>query len=147
MAAQRAGPAARTGPPPRVLAAVSAEGRERVSAILHGWEVCVAAEQAEALRLLASRRFDLIIIGASFDASTAMELFQEILRLEVGCPVVCVRAASSPSGLGPGSFDAFRSACEVLGAAEVMDLLAFPDDDSGHARARRMLERLLPPGG
>jgi hypothetical protein len=40
------------------------------------------------------------------------------------------------------SFDAFRLASSALGAAEVLNLLEFPDDEAGNSRVRSMLDRL-----
>jgi chemotaxis response regulator CheB len=129
--------------PARVLAAVSEEARDRIAAILDGWEIAFAKDRKHALALLESERFDLMIVGAHFDASTALQLLQEVMRRKIACPVVCVRAVSFDSGLGQGAFEAFNAACEELGAHEVMDLLAFPEGPEGNGRIRRMLERLI----
>jgi hypothetical protein len=52
--------------------------------------------------------------------------------------VVCVRATPFEQ-IGEASFDAFVTACGALGVDCVLDLPAFPADEAGNDRVRRML--------
>jgi hypothetical protein len=129
-----------------VLVAEATPGRERLARILDGRDVEFASTCVEARVRLRERPYELIVIGAHFDSSTALELVQEVLRGEAPCPVICVHCMPFRTPSARRSFDAFRLASSALGAAEVLNLLEFPDDEAGNARVRTMLERLMAAG-
>lgn len=126
-----------------VLVAEAVPGRDRLARILDGRDVEFASTCAEARVRLHERPYDLVVIGAHFDSSTALDLIQEVLRGEATCPVICVHCVPFATPSARRSFEAFRLASSALGAAEVLNLLEFPDDEAGNARVRRMLERMM----
>lgn len=126
-----------------VLVAEAAPGRDRLARILDGRDVEFASTCVEARLRLRTRSYDLIVIGAHFDSSTALELAQEVLRDDAHRPVICVYCVPFRTPSARRSFEAFRIASSALGAAEVLNLLEFPDDEAGNARVRRMLDRLM----
>ena len=128
--------------PMAVLVAVSDNGRERIAKVLRGRPLEFVATCAEAKKRLHAATYELVVIGAHFDESSSLQLLQEVLELRPAGPIICVRVTSTNLGRQQ-SFDAFRTACSALGAAEALDLLAFPDDEAGNARVSRMLDRLI----
>ena len=91
----------------------------------------------EALRLLRQHRFDLVMIGLRFDESRGLELPGRILTegLETP-PFVGMRGARTAAAISPQAFDLPMWA---LGARDVIDFGAIPDNDTGN---RHIAERL-----
>jgi hypothetical protein len=125
----------------RVLVAVSPRAAQRMGRVLHGFEVELAHSVRGIAAALRRDRFDLVIVGAHFDRSNAMHAVTTVRSLACDVPLACVRAAPFSTGLGEGTLAAFRAASEELGVDCFVDLLEFPDDDAGNARARAVLER------
>lgn len=124
-----------------VLAAVS-RARERLSSILAGDDVVWADTMQELLTALDRGAFDIVIIGASFDESKALEAVRHSVTCIDRGAVVCVRTTCLEQ-IGEASFDALVTACNELGVDCVLDLPAFPDDDAGNTCVRQMLQRLV----
>lgn len=122
----------------RILVAVSPEVRGRLAVVLQGLDVTWAREPRDATR----DRYELIVLGSHFAESTALESLGAIKAANPGARLVCVRGRPFP-GLGGATMDAYRTACEALGAVRVIDLLAYPDDAAGNARIRAVLDELL----
>lgn len=128
---------------PRVLAAVSRGLEPRLRTILPECELCFVHTGAELVRALDESRWDMLIVGMSFDESSAIAALERVVERGERFPVVCVRGV--PFGrLGRPALDALRMALGELGAQNFIDLLEYPDDALGNARVRAMLERLLP---
>ena len=125
-----------------VLIATSVETQRRLIAALQGLDVVCAASAGEVRAALAGQRFDLIIVGAHFDESKALEMIEEIQRTPHGACVVCVRGTPFHH-VGRPAMEAFRVACEALGARRVVDLLDYPDDPAGNRAIRELFERDL----
>ena len=126
-----------------VLLAVSPGTRERLEGALAG-HVLVGVETLDQARAeLARRRFDLVIIGARFEESTSFDMLRLVTAASPASRVVCLRGVVPRSVLGKSSVDAFRVACEALGAERVLDLLDFPLDPAGDAALRATLEHEL----
>jgi hypothetical protein len=128
---------------PRVLVAVGPRAVPRLRAILSAWSQAAFARDLRELPGALRQGFDLIVIGAHFDGSRGVDTLVEVMRHHPRCPVVCLRAAPFGSRLGAATFDAYSTACLELGADDVLDLLAFPDDDEGNARVRALLQRIM----
>jgi len=128
---------------PRVLMAVSEGAAERMCRILDGLEVERPAAMPQFVHALRCSSFDLVVVGAHFDGSRAIDAIKTA-RMHAGhVPLACVRAAAFCTPLGEATLAAFRSAAEELGADCFVDVLQFPDNAEGDARVRRMFERLL----
>jgi hypothetical protein len=126
-----------------VLLAVTPGTRERLRAAFAGHEL-VCVEHLDQVRAeLAHRHFDLVVIGARFEESTAFDALRLVIAASPAPRVVCLRGVSPRSLLGKSSVDAFRIACEALGACLVLDLQDFPDDEAGNRAMRSLLEHEL----
>lgn len=121
----------------RVLACTIPETQARLRAVLPDAELHLAYTTDEALRLLRQHRFDLVMIGLRFDESRALELPGRILTegLEMP-PFVGMRGARTAAAISPQAFDLPMWA---LGARDVIDFGAVPDNDTGN---RHIAERL-----
>ena len=129
---------------PRVLMAVSLPAAERIGRILvEDFRIERAASLRELVHTMRCSSFDLVIVGAHFDGSRAIEAL-DVVRLHAPqVPLVCVRVAPFCDPLGEATLAAFQTAVEELGVDCFVDLLTFPDDGAGNARIRTMIERLL----
>ena len=125
----------------RVLVAVSPEARGRLAAVLRGYDVTWASDARDAVQY----PNDLIVLGSHFAESTALQMLEHIQAASPHARLVCVRGRPFP-GLGAATMDAYRAACEALGAVRVIDLLAYPDDTVGNARVRALFDELLTSG-
>lgn len=126
----------------RVLLATSTETQRRLARALQGLEIACATTGGEVRAALAAQQFDLIVVGAHFDESKALEMIQEIQRLPHSATLVCVRGTPFHH-VGKPAMEAFRVACEALGVRRVIDLLGYPDDAGGNRAIREILEREL----
>ena len=109
----------------------------RLRAVLPDAELHLVYTSDEALRLLRQHRFDLVMIGLRFDESRGLELPGRILTegLEMP-PFVGLRGARTAAAISPQAFDLPMWA---LGARDVIDFGAIPDNDTGN---RHIAERL-----
>jgi ActR/RegA family two-component response regulator len=122
----------------RVLLATSVETQRRLARALQGFDVACAESAGEVRAALAAGRFDLIVVGAHFDESKALEVIAEIRRTPHGASLVCVRGTPFHR-VGRPAMEAFRMACEALGVRRVVDLLDYPDDEAGNQSIRTLL--------
>lgn len=81
----------------RILIADEVDGLKRLSAILESEELRFGHSFDEALFLLETIQFDLIVVGIYFDESRALELFRltKTLELAKNTPLVFVRTQPS----------------------------------------------------
>lgn len=126
----------------RVLLAVSPEVRSRLGTVLAPFDVTQAFTAAELRAALATRQFDLVVVGTHFEESKALEVIQEVRHAAPNARIVCVRGVPFMR-VGKPAMDALRLACEALGAAQVIDLLDYPDDEAGNRAIRELFEREL----
>ncbi len=124
----------------RVLACTVARAERRLRAVLPEADLRVALTCAEALEALAGNGLDLLILGMRFDESRALEFLQRIhadRALQPLPPFVGIRGAASPVVIAPQHFDLPLWA---MGACDVIDFYAVPDNEAGN---RHIRERLL----
>ena len=126
-----------------VVAAVSAEARPRISAILRGWELHFVDTGSELVKALADRTWDMMVLEVHFNRHAAAAALQCALSGNASFPVVCVRHAPF-ANRGHAALDALRMTLGAVGAHAFVDLLEYADDDAGNAAARLLLEELLP---
>jgi len=121
----------------RVLACTIPGTQARLRAVLPDAELHLVYTTDEALRLLRRHRFDLLMIGLRFDESRGLELPGRIQAegLEMP-PFVGMRGARTPAAISPQAFDLPMWA---LGARDVIDFGAIPDNEAGN---RHVAERL-----
>jgi hypothetical protein len=125
-----------------ILVAVSQSGRRRLASILEGSDIAFAASFGDVAAQLRQRNFDLVIVGTHFEQSTAFDVLRYALE-NAHCRVACVQAVPFSHGLGKPTFDAFKSACTALGASLVLDLLEFPDNKTGNAQIRALVDEQI----
>jgi hypothetical protein len=96
-------------------------------------ELHMAVTFSDASNALLHGRWDVVIIGALFDESRALELMQ-LLRFDEAYPkvsIVGIRGAKIPRVLHPDIFD---MPMKMLGAVDVIDFGSIPDDAAGNAQ-------------
>jgi len=126
-----------------ILLAVTPETHARLAAVLGGHDMAWAESFDKVCAELDRRHFDLIVIGAHFQESTSFDVLRVAAAARPASRIVCLRGVATRTLLGKPSMDAFRAACEALGAALVVDLLEYPDDAAGNAAVRALLEHQL----
>jgi hypothetical protein len=131
------------GRKPRVLVAVSERAAERMCRILDGLELEQPGSLALFAQALRCSSFDLVVIGCHFDGSHAIEAVKTARWHAPRVPLACVLAAPFSSRLGEAALSVFHVAAEELGADCFIDLMQFPDDAEGNARARAMLQQCV----
>lgn len=127
----------------RILACTVPGAEARLSAALPDAELRFVFTTAEALAALKPDAFDLVIIGMRFDESRALE-FLQLMREDAalaGLPIVGIRGAASTAVIAPQHFDLPMWA---MGARDVIDFNAVPNNDAGN---RHIRERLLRAAG
>ena len=103
-----------------------------------------------ATKAILSERWDVLVIGALFDESRALELMQTLRSEEAypKVPIVGIRGAKVARYLPPEVFDL---PMKLLGAVDVIDIGAIPDDPVGNAqigvRIRAAAKAGSTPGG
>lgn len=113
----------------RILACTSPEAERRLRQALAADNVEMALTFSAATRALRDQRWDVVIVGALFDESRALELMQ-LLRSFPRVPIVGIRGAKIARFLSPEVFDV---PMKLLGALDVIDFASIPDDATGNA--------------
>ncbi|MBV8033043.1 MAG: hypothetical protein JO035_16130 [Betaproteobacteria bacterium] len=122
----------------RILVCASEEAAGRLNRALVGHDLTYLGSSEEALSALREGRFDLVILGMSFDEWRALE-FLERLRASPALahvPVAAIRGARRPSVINPDSFDL---PARLLDARDVIDFAAIPNNPSGQEEIRRRI--------
>jgi CheY-like chemotaxis protein len=116
----------------RILVCASPEAEQRLRKALPAEDVQMALTLSDAMSALRQHKWDVVVIGAMFHESRALELMQ-LLSAKQGLPatpIVGIRGAKIPRLVSPDIFDLpMRS----LGAVDVIDFAAIPDDAAGNA--------------
>lgn len=121
----------------RVLACTIPGTAGRLGRVLPDAELYLAYTTQEALRLLADKPVDLLLIGMRFDESRGLELPGRLQAAGVALPpFVGMRGARTAAATSPQVFDLPMWA---LGARDVIDFGAIPDNETGN---RHIAERL-----
>lgn len=129
----------------RILLASVRQAYRRLSSALTGFELNFAATLQDAQTLLEGEPFDMVMIGVHFDESRMFDLLQHV-RTDpryVRVPVVCFRGILVADIQGTLALTAIELACKALGAHCFFDLLAFPNDASGNAGIRSIVDGML----
>ena len=95
-------------------------------------QVQMALTLPDAMSALRQHKWDVVVIGAMFHESRALELMQLLSATEARpkTPIIGIRGAKIPKLVSPDIFDLpMRS----LGAVDVIDFAAIPDDAAGNA--------------
>ena len=123
----------------RVLACTVPGAEPRLRAVLPEARVQIALTTAEALEALTRETFDLLLIGMRFDESRALEFLQRVhADVKPLPPIVGIRGAASPVVISPRHFDLPMWA---MGACDVIDFYAVPDNEAGNRHIRERLTR------
>ena len=125
----------------RVLACTIPGTAERLGRVLPDAELYLAYTTQEALRLLADKPVDLLLIGMRFDESRGLELPARLQAAGVALPpFVGMRGARTAAATSPEVFDLPMWA---LGARDVIDFGAIPDNATGNGHIAERLARCV----
>lgn len=124
----------------KVLACTVPGAEARLRAALPDAELLVVFTTAAALEIMNRDALDLLIIGMRFDESRALEFLQRIHdeAERKGLPIVGIRGAAAPVVIAPQHFDLPMWA---MGARDVIDFNAIPDNEVGNRHIRERLIR------
>lgn len=124
----------------RVLACTIPGAEPRLRAVLIGAQLRAVFTTEEALEALKDEAFDLLILGMRFDESRALEFLQRIHQdtMLKRLPIVGIRGAAAPVVIAPQHFDLPMWA---MGACDVIDFNAIPDNEVGNRHIRERLMR------
>lgn len=123
----------------RVLACVSVQAQARLRNVFAADEAYFPATVEEALRALTHVEFDFVLIGMLFDESRGLDLMEKITQNSTFAqvPVVGVTGRRVKRAVLQ---TAFEVPMRTLGARDIVDVAAIPDDIPGN---RILRERLL----
>lgn len=127
---------------PRIVAAVTADVRPRIRALLPGCELRFVQTGSELVRALGEAQCTLMIVEVHFDESSAVAALKCVLAREETFPVVCVREVHGDKP-GYATLNALRVALGAVVAREFIDLVEHRDDELGNASVRAVFMRLL----
>ena len=127
---------------PRVVAAVSGDLQPRIRALLPGCVLRFVRTGSELVRALDEAHCAMLIVEVHFDEHAAVAALRCVLAREDTFPVVCVRSVSCDRRERV-VLDALRRALHGTVARAFIDLAEHLDDETGNARVRTMLMRLL----
>jgi CheY-like chemotaxis protein len=125
-----------------ILVAANPEGHRRLSAILSGHHLTFVQTMDEAQSVLASKAFDLIVIGTRFDESRMFELVRHAKSSgkSSGTCVVCFRGILGRHPKETVVVEGLLLGCQALGAASFHDFVDYPDDPAGNRAIREIFE-------
>jgi hypothetical protein len=113
---------------------------------LGGQDLSFADTLRDAHAALDAQRFDLILIGTRFDESRMFDLLRELpsAKNPSKTPIVCFRGMMSVPASDPAIVEGLSLACGLLGARAFYDFARYPNDESGDAAIRRIIDAYLP---
>jgi hypothetical protein len=133
------------GPPPRakILIAATPRVRERLERVLSGHELVFAQSTADVMSLLGHARYGIVVLSVHFDESQMFALLGDIRGHAKyrKVPIVCVLA--DRGRLSEIAVEGLDHAVKAMTANGFLDLHRFPDNDSGNARIRRIIDHLI----
>lgn len=120
----------------RILACTVPEAEPRLRRALAGDDLGFAFDMDSATTRLEHERFDLVLIGMLFAESRGLELLEWIRSHAplADVPVVGLHGARVGQQLPP---EVFYTPMRALGARDVIDMGALPDDAAGDAELMR----------
>jgi CheY-like chemotaxis protein len=110
----------------------------RLQAALPDAELRIVLTVGDALAALRAERFDLLLIGMKFDESRGLELLRRI-QSDPSLPqppLAGIRGAKVAAWVAPEMFDIPMRA---MGARDVIDFGAIPNDERGNEEVRARL--------
>lgn len=116
----------------KILACTTPEAERRLRQALPADELQMALTFSDATSALLDGQWNVVIVGALFDESRALELMQ-LLRFDAAfpkVPIVGIRGAKIARSLQPEIFDI---PMKLLGALDVIDFGSIADDAAGNA--------------
>jgi len=119
----------------KILVADVPQMDARYTAAFGGWEVSFVRTGAEARKLLAAARHDLVAVGVYFDDSRMFDLVRALRadRKYAAVPILCVRGNT---GFMTVSTDTLETTVKALGADVFLDLVHFADDHAANQALR-----------
>jgi PleD family two-component response regulator len=134
------GPAQRS----RILVAVIPDREERMERILEGHDTTFVKSCEDARLLLEAQEFGLVVIGVHFDESQMFSLLGDI-RAHAAyrkVPILCVMGSRGRI-LTDVAIEGLDHAIKAMTANGFLNLEKIPDDETGNARIRRIVDYLI----
>lgn len=132
-------------PPPstKILVAATAPVCERVERLLSGHELVFAKNTAHTKALLTEDPYGMVILSMDFDESQMFSLLGDIRGHAKyrKVPIVCVLAERGR--LSDVAVEGLDHAVKAMTANGFLDLYRFPDNQTGNARIRRIIDYLI----
>jgi DNA-binding response OmpR family regulator len=117
--------------------------RARLSRILERHELSFAGTLDQAVRAIAAKQFDLLVVDVHFDESRMFDLLRQLRRQSAlqGAPIVCVLGQGFESAAI--TVEGLEIAAKALECSLFIDFSKFSADEAGDAEIRRQIEALL----
>jgi hypothetical protein len=131
-------------PRTKILVAVSPEKLSRLEQLLSGHDVVFVIDRADAMSHLEAETFGMVLLGVHFDESQMFNLLGDI-RLHSKYRKVPILVVLLPGRypLSDVTVEALDHAAKAMTANGFLDLEHFPDDGTGNARVRRIIDYLI----
>jgi hypothetical protein len=122
---------------------LAVEDVERLERILEGHELTVPKGIEQAKAELQKRKFAMVVLGVHFDESRMFELLRLVRTYKTNetTPVVCM--LTTATRLSDVAIEGLDHAVKAMLANAFLNLRKFPDDGSGNARVRRIIDYLI----
>jgi hypothetical protein len=130
-------------PSTKVLVAATPGVAERLGRVLAGHEIVFAATSDDVMSLLSKERYGMLVISVHFDESQMFALLGDVRAhsLYRKIPILCV--LGERGRLTDIAVEGLDHAVKAMTANGFLDLNRFPDDDTGNARIRRIVDYLI----
>ncbi len=122
---------------------LAVEDAERLERILAGHALTVRKSVDDAKAELQKRKFAMIVLGVHFDESRMFELLRLVRTYKINelTPVVCM--LTTTTRLSDVAVEGLDHAVKAMLANAFLNLKKFPDEPSGNARVRRIIDYLI----
>jgi DNA-binding NtrC family response regulator len=130
-------------PTTKILIAATAAVAERLAHVLQGHELVFAQTSQDVMARLSRERYGIVILSVHFEESQMFALLADIRAhsLYRKVPIVCV--LGHRGRLTEAAVEGLDHAVKAMTANGFLDLTRFPDDESGNARIRRIVDYLI----
>lgn len=131
-------------PNTKILLCLTQDKRDRFERVLAGHEVAYADNVKSAMDQLEASAFGLVLVGVHFDDSQMFTLLGDIrghARYRK-VPILCVLGQRG-SVLARIAVEGLEHAVRAMTANGFVDLDNYPDDETGNARLRRIVDYLI----
>ena len=136
---------ARSVPRTSILVAAGEEVEERMRRVLAGHDLVTVRTLRKATDLLERQTFGMVIADVHFEESQMFELLQHVRinRKDSNVPIVCVLGTRRERRMSKVLIEGLNYAVKAVTANAFLDFAKMPDDETGNARLRRIIDYLI----